>query len=152
MFFSAVRTLTNSKSCPDLRLHTYSEKPEQLTNCLWLRGIIAKILSDQCHFICCAWWHWHISRKTCMIHAISICGWFWTLSLPFLCVSYFESCSNSSCSWKLIFNCLSFPTYFPQIPLIIWIKIKILTQNTGNTFHSSNKMGLELDSWELKLQ
>lgn len=87
-FFTPVKTLPSSKSCPHLRLHTYSEKPEQLTNCLCLRRITAKILSYHCHSTCCARQHWHISRETCKIHAILTCGWLWTLSVPFLCIRY----------------------------------------------------------------
>lgn len=41
--FTPVNTLPNSKSCPHLRLHTYSEKPEHLTNCLCLKTFL-KIL------------------------------------------------------------------------------------------------------------
>lgn len=73
-FFTPVKTLPNSKSCPHLRLHIYSEKPEQLTSCLCLRRITAKILSDHCHSTC-ARQHCCISRKTCKIHAILTCGW-----------------------------------------------------------------------------
>lgn len=56
-FFTPAKTLPNSKSCPHLRLHTYFEKPEQLTDCLCLRRITAKILSDHCHSTCCAHQH-----------------------------------------------------------------------------------------------
>lgn len=97
VFFTPAKTLPNSKSCPHLRLHTYFEKPEQLTDCLCFRGITAKILSDYCYSTCCALQHWYVSRKSCKIHAILTCGWLWTLSHLFLCISYFESCFNSSC-------------------------------------------------------